>query len=98
MTPTMQGRWVGHCPILPALVSRGARVWTFIQWSPPSGSTVIRRCVIALGKHALTTGVQLAGDVVAGKNIKKAATRRTAAVGRHMMQSPPIHHHLPVNE
>ena len=33
-TTTMRGRWVGHCPTLPAL---RARVWKFVQWSPPNG-------------------------------------------------------------
>ena len=51
----------------------GAWGWKFVQWSPPNGCPLIRRGAIALGKRALTTGAQIAGDVVAGKNVKKAA-------------------------
>ena len=40
-----------------------------------------------MGNRALTTGAQIAGDVVAGKNIKKAAKQRATTAGRHMMQS-----------
>ena len=48
---------------------------------------LIRRGAVALGKRALTTGAQIAGDVVAGKNVKKAAKRRATAAGRNLMQS-----------
>ena len=48
---------------------------------------LIRRGAVALGKRALTTGAQISGDVVAGKNIKKAAKRRATAAGRNLMQS-----------
>ena len=41
-------------------------------------SPLIRRGAVALGKRALTTGTQIAGDVVAGK---KAAKRRATAAG-----------------
>ena len=47
----------------------------------------IRRGAVALGKRALTTGAQIAGDVVAGKNVKKAAKRRATAAGINLMQS-----------
>ena len=50
-------------------------------------ATLIRRGAVALGKRALTTGAQIAGDVVAGKNIKKAAKRRAKAAGRDPMES-----------
>ena len=48
---------------------------------------LIRRGAAALGKRALTTGAQIAGDVVAGKNVKKAVKRRATAAGRNLMQS-----------
>ena len=48
---------------------------------------LIRRGAVALRRRALTTGVHIAGDVVAGKNVKKAAKRRTTAAGRNLMQS-----------
>ena len=48
---------------------------------------LIRRGAVALGKRAMTTGAQIAGDVMAGKNVKKAAKRRATAAGRNMMQS-----------
>ena len=48
---------------------------------------LIKRGAVALGKRALATGAQIAGDVVAGKNVKKAAKRRATAAGRNLMQS-----------
>ena len=48
---------------------------------------LIKRGALALGKRALTTGAQIAGDVVAGQNVKKAAKRRSTAAGRDLMQS-----------
>ena len=41
----------------------------------------------ALGKRALTTGAQIAGDVVDGQSIKKATERRATAAGRALMNS-----------
>ena len=48
---------------------------------------LIRRGAVALGKGALTTGAPIAGDVVAGKNVKKAGKRRATAAGRNILQS-----------
>ena len=50
-----------------------------------SVARLIRRGAVNLGKRALTTGAHIAGDVVAGKNVKKAAKRRAMATGRNMM-------------
>ena len=61
-------------------------------------SPLSRRGAVALGKRALTTGAQIAGDVVAGKNVKKVATRRATAAGRNLCKTFSTHHHLPVNE
>ena len=83
----MRCRWVGHCPTLPALVFRGARVWKFVQWSPPNGCPSDQKRCCRLGKRTLTTGAQIASDVVAVKNVKKAAKRRATAAGRNLMQS-----------
>ena len=47
---------------------------------------LIRKSAVALGTRALTTGAQIAGDVVACKNVKTAKRRATAA-GRNLMQS-----------
>ena len=84
-TTTMRGRWVGHCPTLPALVSRGG---TGLEvCSVVSSERLFKRGAVALGKRALATGAQIAGDVVAGKNVKNAAKRRATAAGRNLMQS-----------
>ena len=40
-----------------------------------------------MGKRALTTGAQIASDVVAGQNVKKAAKRRASAAGRDLMET-----------
>ena len=52
-----------------------------------SVAQLIKRGAVALGKRALTTGAHIAGDVVAGQNIKKAAKRRATAAGRALMSS-----------
>ena len=52
-----------------------------------SVAPLIKRGALALGKRALTTGAQIADDVVAGQNVKKAEKRRATAAGRDMMQS-----------
>ena len=52
-----------------------------------SVAPLIKRGALALGKRVLTTGAQIAGDVVAGQNVKKAAKRRATAAGRDLMQS-----------
>ena len=51
-----------------------------------SVAPLIKRGTITLGKSALTTGPQIAGDVAAGRNVKKAAKRRATATGRDLMQ------------
>ena len=70
----MQGRWVGHCPTLQALVSsEGTGLEVCSAVSSDRLPILIRRGAVALGKRALTTRVQIASDVVAGQNDKKAA-------------------------
>ena len=39
-----------------------------------------------VGKEALTTGAGILEDVMAGQNIKRAATRRGKAAGRRLKQ------------
>ena len=81
-----------------ARVQRGHGFGSLFSGLLRTVAPLIRRGAVVLGKRALTTGAQIAGDVVAGKNIKKAAQRRATAAGRHLMQSllntPP----LPGNE
>ncbi len=52
---------------------------------------LITRGAAALGKRALTTGAQIAGDVVADKNVKKAAKPRATAAAVYF----PIHQSCP---
>ena len=60
---------MGHCPTLPALVSRG--FGSLFSGLLRTVAPLIKRGAVALGKRALTTGAQIAGDVVAGKNVKR---------------------------
>ena len=54
-------------------------------------ASLIKRGAVALGKHALATGAQIAGDVVAGKNVKKTA--KTKGNGcRHKSDAKPSQH------
>ena len=62
-----------------------------------SVAPLIKRGALALGKRALTTGAQIAGDVVAGQSIKKATKRRATAAGRALMNSLLATPHLRVN-
>ena len=49
--------------------------------------SLIKRGAVALGKGALKTGVRIAGDVLSGQNIKKAAKRRVTDAGRSMLRN-----------
>ncbi len=40
----------------------------------------------AVGKKALTTGTRLAGDILAGKNVKKAVKRRATSAGKDLLR------------
>ena len=70
-----------------ARVQRGHGFGSLFSGLLRTVAPLIRRGAVALGKRALTTGAQIAGDVVAGKNIKKAVKRRATAAGRNLMQS-----------
>ena len=76
-----------HCPTLPALVSRGVHGFgSLFSGLLRSVSPLIRLGAVAMGKRALTTGAQIASDVVAGQNVKKAAKRKATAAGRDLME------------
>ena len=62
-----------------------------------SVAPLIKRGALALGKRALTTGAQIAGDVVAGQNIKKATKRRVTTAGRALMNMLLATPHLRAN-
>ena len=70
-----------------ARVQRGHGFGSLFSGLLRTVAPLIRRGAVSLGKRALTTGAQIAGDVVAGKNVKKAAKRRATAAGRNLMQS-----------
>ena len=68
-------------------VQRGHGFGSLFSGLLRSVAPLIRRGAVALGKRALSTGVQIAGDAVACKNINKAAKRRATAAGIYLMQS-----------
>ena len=70
-----------------ARVQKGHGLGSLFSGLIRSVAPLTRRGAVALGKPALTTGVQIAGDVVAVKNVNKAAKRRAAAAGRDLMES-----------
>ena len=70
-----------------ARVQRGHGFGSLFSGLLRSVAPLIKRGALALGKRVLTTGAQIAGDVVAGQNVKKAAKRRATAAGRDLMQS-----------
>ena len=70
-----------------ARVQRGHGFGSLFNGLLRSVAPLIKRGALALGKRVLTTGAQIAGDVVAGQNVKKAAKRRATVAGRDMMQS-----------
>ena len=67
-----------------ARVQRGHGFGSLFSGLLRSVAPLIKRGALALGKRALTTGAQIAGDVVSGQNIKKATKRRA---GRALMSS-----------
>ena len=70
-----------------ARVQRGHGFESLFSGLLRSVAPLVRRGAVALGKRALTTGAQIASDVVAGQNVKKAAKRRATAAGRYLMES-----------
>ena len=70
-----------------ARVQRGYGFGSLFSGLLRSVAPLIRRGAVALGKRALRTGAQIAGDVVTGKNIMKAAKRRATVAGRDLMES-----------
>ena len=66
-----------------ALVQRGHGFGSLFSGLIRTVAPLIRRGAVALGKRALTTGAQIAGDGVAGK---KAAKRRATAASRNLLQ------------
>ena len=70
-----------------ARVQRGHGFGSLFSGLLRSVAPLIKRGAVALGKRALTTGAQIAGDVVAGQNIKNATKRRATAAGRALMSS-----------
>ena len=76
-----------------ARVQRGHGFGSLFSGLLRSVAPLIKRGALALGKRALTTGAQIAGDVgqnvkkAAGQNVKKAAKRRATAAGRDLMKS-----------
>ena len=66
-----------------ARVQRGRGFGSFFSGLLRTVAPLIKRGAV----RALATGAQIAGDVVAGKNVKKAAKRRATAAGRNLMQS-----------
>ena len=70
-----------------ARVQRGHGFGSLFSGLLRSVAPLIKRGAVALGKRALTTGAQIACDVVAGQNIKNATKRRATAAGRALMSS-----------
>ena len=70
-----------------ARVQRGHCFGSLFSGLLRSVAPLIKLGALALGKRALTTGAQIAGDMVAGQNIKKATKRRATAAGRALMSS-----------
>ena len=77
-----------------ARVQRGHVFVSLFSGLLRSVASLIKRGAVALGYRALTTGGQIAGDVVAGRSVKKAAKRRATPADRDLMQSllntPPL--------
>ena len=57
----------------------------------PSAMPLIKRGAVALGRGVLKTGVRIAGEVLSGQNIKRAAKRRVTDAGKTMPRGLVIH-------
>ena len=57
----------------------------------PSAMPLIERGAVALGRGGLKTGVRIAGEVLSGQNIKRAAKRRVTDAGKTMPRGLVIH-------
>ena len=69
------------------LVQRGHGFGSLLGGLLRTVAPLIKRGALALGNRALKTGTQIAGDVLAGENIRTAAKRRTKTAGRDLLQS-----------
>ena len=70
-----------------ARVQRGHGFGSLLGGLLRTVAPLIKRGALALGNRALKTGTQIAGDVLAGENIRTAAKRRTKTAGRDLLQS-----------
>ena len=73
-----------------ARVQRGHGFGSLFSGLLRSVAPLIKRGAVALGKRALTTGAQIAGDVVAGQNINNATKRRATALISSLLTTPPF--------
>ena len=48
---------------------------------------LLKKGVTTIGKQALSTGAQLAGDIISGKNVKKAVKRRAQQSGQKLLKT-----------
>ena len=76
----------------------GARVGSLFSGLIRTVAPLIRRGDVALGKRALMTGAQIAGDVVAGSNVKRRQNEGQRLPAEIWCKAFSTHHHLPVNE
>ena len=87
---TAPGRWRGGGALhyfFGARVQRGHGLRSLIGVLLRSVAPLTRRGVVALGKRALRTGMQIAEDVVAGQNIKQVAKRRATDAGTDLVRN-----------
>jgi hypothetical protein len=58
----------------------------YFQRTLQSSHTFIEKGAKTLGREALKTGLNIAEDVVAGKNLKQAAKSRLKLTGHNLLQ------------
>lgn len=68
-------------------VQRGHGIGNLLSGLFRAATPLLKKGAMALGKHALRTGMQIAGDVIEGQNIKQAAKRHFKEAGSDLVSS-----------
>ena len=81
-----------------ARVHRGHGFGSVFSGFLRSVAPLIRRGAVALRKRALRTETQIAGDVVAGQNVKRLQNEGQLLPEEICYKASSTYHHLPENE
>jgi hypothetical protein len=74
-----------------ARIQRGHGLGSILSGLFRSALPLLKRGAMALGRQALSTGAQMAGDVLGGESLKASAKRRLKSAGSELLQKAAAH-------